>query len=216
MRLPNAISVVVVDDHTLLRVALCNMLRAEEGIDVVADVGDGWTCIATAARLLPDVIILDIEIPGDGVHATLRQLAEVSPNSRILILSMHRDVDLIRELSDSGIAGYLHKSASGESLVAAIRGAGVGPRDPVLVVSAGELHIFSQDCNYGLTGREIEVINHVADALSNRQIASQLGISESTVKRHMGRIFEKLGAVSRLDAVNRAVAAKVIKPRMGQ
>lgn len=203
------ISVVVIDDHTMLRVALCDMLRMEGDIEVVADVADGRAGVEKAGSAQPDVVVLDVEIPGEDVTVTVRRLREMSPRSRILIVSMHQDIGLIRELADAGISGYLHKSASRESLLSAIRGA----NSTVIVMSAQEFNSAAMQSGYALTDREVEVIGHVADALSNRQIASRLGISEGTVKRHLRNIFEKLDAVSRLDAANRAIAAKLIKPR---
>ncbi|MFC9897538.1 response regulator [Nocardia sp. NPDC127579] len=209
-----SISVVIVDDHTLLRVALRDMLQLESDIEVVADVPDGRTGVDLVRRWKPDVIVLDVEIPGETVRENIADLLEVSPDSRILIVSMYQDIGLIRELADSGISGYLHKSASRESLLANIRAIHGGERHSVAVMSAQALHLTAAT-EPALTDRELQILGHVADALSNRQIAGKLGISEGTVKRHLANIFQKLGAVSRLDAVNRAVAAKVIRASAG-
>ncbi|MEV0296213.1 response regulator transcription factor [Nocardia sp. NPDC050710] len=220
-----SISVLVVDDHTMLRSALCAMLRMEPDIDVVADAAGGSVGVGYAARFNPDVVILDVEIPGDEVAVTLGLLREVSPGSRVLIVSMYEDMALIKELVGLGIAGYLHKSASRDTLLSTIRKVGARTDEtPGVVIyvswqeerSARERFGEERPTEFGLTMRELEVLNGVAAALSNRQIAAALGITEGTVKRHLRNIFEKLGAVSRLDAVNRALSANLINARPTQ
>ncbi|WP_433192831.1 response regulator [Nocardia sp. CA-107356] len=219
------ISVLVVDDHTMLRGALCDMLRTEPDIDVIADAASGSSGVVYAAKMDPDVVILDVEIPGDDVTVTLRLLNEASPRSQVLIVSMYEDMTLIRELVGLGIAGYLHKSASRDALLSTIRSIGENPGENTEVViyvswqeerSAGERASGERGAEYGLTVRELEVLEGVAVAMSNRQLAVALGITEGTVKRHLRNIFEKLGAVSRLDAVNRAVSANLINARPGR
>ncbi|MFC9897566.1 response regulator [Nocardia sp. NPDC127579] len=208
------ISIVVIDDHTLLRAALCEMIALETDLAVVAEVGDGASGVGMAARLRPDVVVLDVEMPGESVRDNIGRLRAASPRSRILIVTMHQDMRLIQELAGLGIAGYLHKSASRESLLSTIRAVAAEAAGAVPVIS-GQRLLVAPDTRMRscLTAREIQVLDHAADAMSNRQIGVLLGISEGTVKRHMRSVFDKLGAVSRLDAVNRAVAAKVIRAR---
>ncbi|MFE3028229.1 response regulator [Nocardia tengchongensis] len=214
------ITVLVIDDHNMLRGALCEILDLESDIIVVGQAADGRTGAECAGRLHPKVVILDVEIPGSDVVQNLLALREVSPASRVLIVSMHQDMTLIRDLVEYGIAGYLHKSAKRETLLSAIRAADAGG-EVVVYMSwqedkapcEGERDPLS---DHMLTDRELEVVEQVASALSNRQIAVALGITEGTVKRHLRNIFRKLGAVSRLDMVNRATAAKLIAPHPQQ
>lgn len=208
------ISVLVIDDHNMLRGALCEILDRESDIAVVGQTADGRSGIEQAQRLHPNVVILDVEIPGEDVMTTLLRLREVSPDTRVLIVSVHQDMSLIRELVEYGIAGYLHKSARRETLLSAIRTAD-SDGEVIVYVSWQEDRRSAEDNtspDQALTARELEVVERVASAMSNRQIANALGITEGTVKRHLRNIFQKLGAVSRLDMVNRATAAKLIVP----
>ncbi|WP_433665952.1 response regulator [Nocardia sp. CA-136227] len=210
------ITVFVIDDHNMLRGALCEILDRESDITVVGQAADGRAGAECAARLHPRVVILDVEIPGSDVVQNLLTLRQVSPQSRVLIVSMHQDTVLIRDLVEYGIAGYLHKSAKRETLLSAIRAAAAGG-EVVVYVSWQEDKRPSEGGRETLPGqpltdRELEVVERVASALSNRQIAQALGITEGTVKRHLRNIFRKLGAVSRLDMVKRATAAKLIAP----
>ncbi|WP_433684869.1 response regulator [Nocardia sp. CA-119907] len=208
------ISVLVIDDHNMLRGALCEILDRESDLTVVGQAADGRSGIEQAQRLHPNVVILDVEIPGEDVMTTLLRLREVSPDTRVLIVSVHQDMGLIRELVECGIAGYLHKSARRETLLSAIRTA--DSDGEVIVYVSWQEDRRSAEGNtspdQALTARELEVVERVASAMSNRQIANALGITEGTVKRHLRNIFQKLGAVSRLDMVNRATAAKLIVP----
>ncbi|MFE2957698.1 LuxR C-terminal-related transcriptional regulator [Nocardia tengchongensis] len=189
------------------------MLDSE--INVVGDAECGAIGIELVAALRPQVVILDVEIPGETVTATLRQITQVAPASKVLIVTMHEDPSLVYRLLDYGAAGYLHKSASRDELLCAIRAVVrddgnmvVMTRRPQQSVAAAD--VVAADGTGALTIREVEVIRCVAAAMSNRQIASTLGIAEGTVKRHMRNIFDKLGAESRLDAVNRAQEARIL------
>ncbi|MFF2555345.1 response regulator [Nocardia sp. NPDC058058] len=210
------ISVLVIDDHNMLRGALCEILDQASDITVIGEAADGRAGVERAELLRPDVVILDVEIPGDDVVQTLRKIQQASPESRVLIVSMHQDMSLIRELVEHGIAGYLHKSARLETLLSAIRTAD-GDGEVIVYVSWQEdrrarADSRSESPDQALTARELEIVELVASAMSNRQIANALGITEGTVKRHLRNIFRKLGAVSRLDTVKRATAAKLIGP----
>ena len=199
---PDRVRIVIVDDHTLLREALGDVLRVEPDIEVVGQAGDAGEAVAVVRRTQPDIVLLDMEIPGGQPPEVTRRLAEASPHSRMIVLSMHDSPALVREMLDLGVHGYLHKSVSRQDLAAAIRGVHQGER-VVLSVSPAEHE--APDGEPGvLSTREREVITLVAEALSNRQIAARLHITEGTVKRHLRNIFDKLGAVSRIDAVNKA------------
>jgi DNA-binding NarL/FixJ family response regulator len=202
------ISVLLVDDHALVRDGVCEILRTQADITVIGEAEDGATAIAVAADRQPDVILLDVEIPGSEVTATVGALRRRSPRSRILILSMHESGPLVRALLSAGVCGYLLKSSRWQELMAAVRAVHLDPERIVLGVSRDSLGCLGPEPADGtLSAREREVIELVARALSNGQVAARLGLTEATVKRHLRNIFAKLGAVSRLDAVNKAKAA---------
>lgn len=198
------IRVLAVDDHRLLREALCELLDMYEGLTVVAQADDGPSGVRMAGLHRPDLVLLDVEMPGPGPLANLRGVRQAAPEARIIMLTMHDNRQLIDSLLSAGAMGYLHKEADREVLVAAIRSAMAGgttmflPRTPS--DSGPERGSVPADT---LTLRERELMELVAQGLSNRQIGTRLGITEGTVKRHLRNIFDKLGATSRLDAVNR-------------
>jgi two-component system nitrate/nitrite response regulator NarL len=209
------VRILVADDHTLLREALCDLLAAEPGFEVVAQAASGTETVRMAAAYRPDVVILDIEMPENDPPTTVRRLLERLPEVRIVVLSMDDSQYLVQELLSLGVHGFLHKSVSRETLVSTIRQREEGGRRTVTVsVSPESLRRTTATPGAGDSGglsqREVEVLTLAGQALSNRQIATQLGITEGTVKRHLRNIFEKLGAVSRIDAVNKAVERAVI------
>lgn len=202
------IRILVVDDHTVLRSALCDVLRIEPDLTVVDEAGDGEEAVEKAVANAPQVVILDIEMPGQEVFETVRQLRDRCPGTRVLILSMYQDPYIVRQLLRLGVDGYLHKSATRETLLSAIRTADTPGPHVIVSVSRDSLTASTSAPAPAptLSVRETEVIGCVAEAMSNRQIAGRLGITEGTVKRHLRNIFDKLGAVSRIDAVNKAVS----------
>ncbi len=208
----NSVRVVIVEDHVLMREALAELLKIQDSIEVTGAVGDGHSAVTTAAKLRPDVILLDVEIPGEGVATTIRRIKEVSPETKILILSMHDSPQLVRRLVDLGVRGYLLKNATRHQLVAAIHAANSDDGGIVLFVSQKSLSSGPDGEPQMLSSRERAVLELVAAAMSNAQVAARLGVTEATVKRHLHNVFAKLGAVSRIDAVNKAVATAQIKP----
>jgi DNA-binding NarL/FixJ family response regulator len=200
----NQITILLVDDHTLLREALREILDRQEDLRVVGEADDGRTTLTLAAAEQPDVILLDVEIPDSDVATTVKQISERSPGSRVIILSMYEGPQLVQALLAVGIRGYLLKSSHWQELVTAIRAVHTSDRI-ILGVSRESLgHVPPHLSPRMLTPRELEVLDLVANALSNSQIATRLHLTEATVKRHLRNIFIKLEAVSRLDAVNKA------------
>jgi DNA-binding NarL/FixJ family response regulator len=198
------VRVVLVDDHALFRDGVKQILQYEDDeFTIVGEVGDGRQAVSMIAATRPDVVLLDVEMPGAHVTDTVRGIRAVSPASRILILSMHEDADLINQLVGLGVSGYLLKTVSRSDLLAAVRSTVLNPQQVILSVSRHVLMTRDRTPADGLSVREREVLGLAADAMSNAQIAARLTISEATVKRHLYNVFGKLGAVSRVDAVNK-------------
>jgi DNA-binding NarL/FixJ family response regulator len=202
--------VLLVDDHTLFRDGVAELLSVEEDLDVVGRVGDSVAAVQTARETKPDAILLDVEMPYHPVSVTLRALRQAAPQARILILTMHDEPRLLQEVLAAGAHGALMKTATREELVGAIRAVGYHGKT-VLSVSTRSAIELTLPSHSPLSARELEVLELAARALSNAQIAAQLFIAEGTVKRHLTNIYAKLDAVSRLDAVNRARAAGLIQ-----
>lgn len=201
----DGITILLVDDHALVRDGLREILQTQQDMLVVGEAGDHASAVTLATEKQPDIVLLDVEIPGGDVTTAVGQIRARSPGSRVIILSMHEGPQLVQTLLTAGIRGYLLKSIHWQELVVAIRAVYTDSGRVVLGVSRESLAYVSQGPSPGtLSARELEVLDLVAQALSNSQIASRLNLTEATVKRHLRNIFVKLGAVSRLDAVNKA------------
>jgi len=212
------IRVVLVDDHALVREGVREILETQSDITVVGEAGDSGSAVSVVSRLHPDVLLLDVEIPGDEVTNTVEKLRTVSPETHILILSMYDGPHLLKGLLGLGIRGYLLKSVSPHELVSAVRSA---VQDDRIILSVSRESLTASAPHGAPTGglalspRERDVLVLAAQALSNAQIGSRLHLTEATVKRHLSNVFAKLGAVSRIDAVNKAVAKGIISPPRG-
>ena len=207
---PKPITIGIVDDHALVREGVREILEAQDDMVVVGEAGDSAGAVALAAERRPDVILLDVEVPGEHVTTTVRRIRALSPRSEVIILSMYDGPRLLRGLLAAGVRGYLLKSVHRQELVTAIRGARSDSGRVMLAVSRESLAQAQLPASDPLSAREREVLELTAQALSNAQIAARLELTEATVKRHLRNIFVKLGAVSRIDAVNKAAAASLI------
>jgi DNA-binding NarL/FixJ family response regulator len=204
------IRVALVDDHVLVREGFKEILQTQGDLEVVGQAGDSDGAVALVEEKKPDVVLLDVEIPGDEVTDTVRRMQVLSPRTKVIILSMYDGPQLLQSLLALGIKGYLLKSVSRHELVAAIRSVWADDGRIVLSVSPTSLTSAGVGGDSVLSPRERGVLQLVAEAKSNAQIASRLSLTEATVKRHLRNIFVKLGAVSRIDAVNKALAATLI------
>ncbi|MFJ2651555.1 response regulator [Streptomyces sp. NPDC087420] len=202
----------LIDDHTLLREVVREALDMEPDMAVVGDAASGASGIRRCKIEQPDVVLLDVDISGGSATETVHAIRSISPNARILIVSMRDDPVLVRQLLDCGVRGYLNKSVSRTDLVSSIRAVCADDIRIVLHVSVDALTYIASasNCPETLTKREVEILTLVSKAMSNRQISRRLAIAEGTVKRHLGTIFTKLGARSRLDAVNKATSIGLI------
>jgi two-component system, NarL family, response regulator DegU len=207
-----AVQVMLVDDHIVLREGLRRSLEAN-GLSVVAEVGDGNEVLAAARHSQPDVVLMDLSLPGqDGIAAT-RQLKEYLPDVPVIILTMFADEDTVRAAFAAGADGYLVKDCSTAEMVATVTTAALG---------AGELRGGLANVLLGggprrdgpntvLTRREIEVLQMLANGASSGDVAKRLFISSKTVKNHLAHIYSKLGATSRTQAVATAVRSGIVR-----
>jgi DNA-binding NarL/FixJ family response regulator len=210
------VTIVLVDDHMLVREALGQLLSVEPDFRVVGQTGDSEHALELISRLRPQCVLLDVEMPGGDVVETVARIRHLTPNVNVLILSMYDDPRLVRTLLALGVRGYLLKSVGHRELVNAIRAVIENPGRVVLSVSPHGLGITDQTPPVLLSQQEQRILTLTAQALSNAQIGRQLNLKEATVKRHLHNAFTKLGAVSRIDAVNKAVAKGLISSAPGQ
>lgn len=209
------IRVLLVDDHQLFRESLAALLGVDPGIAVVAQAGTGDEALPLAREHSPDVVLLDVEMPGQPVLTTLDQLRSALPGTRVVVLTMHEDGGLARTLLMRGASAYLSKTVGHRELISAIRAGTTEDSDVVtLTLSRRSLTPQATDPGGVLSPREVEVLTLVARARTNQQIAAELQISEGTVKRHLSNVNLKLGATSRMDAVRRASRQRLIDVRM--
>ena len=202
--------VLLVDDHSLFRHGLRELLSMEPDLTVVAEAGTGAEAAALAAEHQPDVMLLDIGIPGDHAATTIARTLDVAPATRIIILSMFDEPSIVKEMLGAGARAYLLKSVTRDDLVAAVRSVRADTNRIMLSISRESFEQVSDTGTKILSHREVEVIRLVAQAYSNSQIARRLEITEGTVKRHLRNVFAKLGAVSRIDAMNKAIAMNLV------
>ena len=199
-------SVLLVDDHPVVREGLRGMIDAEQDLTVVGEAGSGAEAIALAESLRPDVILMDLRMPDvDGVTATERILAAL-PRTRIVVVTTYEsDTDILRAV-EAGAAGYLRKDASRAELADAVRDAARGKTVLAPTVADRLVHFVRQPTSVTLSTREVEVLSHVAKGKTNADIGQALHISEATVKTHLLRAFNKLGVSDRTAAVTTAMS----------
>lgn len=208
---PDPITVVIADDHAVVRTGLRLLLEREVGIQVVGEAADGRQALEVVQRLQPDVLLLDISMPHCGGLAVLARLKEHTPRTRALVLTMHSDEEYARQVLASGGAGYILKQAADEVVVAAIRRVHEGQVyvDPALMgpllsdIIPREVHADPWD---ELSEREQEVITLVAWGHTSQEIAEKLHLSANTVDTYRARAMHKLGLSSRVQLVRYAVA----------
>ena len=210
------IKILIVDDHPIVRQGLAAVLEHEEDLTVVGEAGDGVEGVAKARALLPDIILMDLQMPEmDGVDAITR-IVEDGLKTSIIILTTYDTDDYIFRGIEAGARGYLLKDSSPDEVIKAIRTVRRGdsliePRVTTrLLDRLGQLSR-SPVSETTLSKREIEVLQLMATGAANKTIASELNIGQSTVKTHIVRIFSKLGVNGRTEAVAEAVKKKIIQ-----
>ncbi|MGW7682216.1 response regulator [Kribbella sp. NPDC054772] len=195
------IRVLVVDDHDIVRTGLCQLLAATTDLVPVGSAANGAEGVTLAARLLPDVVLMDLSMPVlDGIAATERIVA-ANPRAHVLVLTSFSDRNRIVAALDAGAEGYLLKNSPTEAILTGIRqvAAGGSPLDPLVAREfLTSRRLSPRDITF--TSRELEVLEMLSGGLPNRAIAQRLGISERTVKAHLTSIFHRLGVADRTQA----------------
>ncbi|RFA17933.1 response regulator [Subtercola boreus] len=229
---PGDIRILLVDDQALLRMGFRMVLEAEPGFEVVGEASDGATGVRQAVALRPDVILMDVRMPGmNGIEATQQIIREV-PESRVLILTTFDLDEYAFDALRAGASGFLLKDARPSELVAAIRSVAAGDAAVSPRVTRQLLQMFGSELPErgaeakasgapdpaderlaALTEREREVLIAIAEGLTNSEIAVRLVVSESTIKTHVGRVLMKLQARDRVQAVILAYEAGLVAPR---
>jgi two-component system response regulator NreC len=211
------IRVLIADDHTIVRSGVRLLLEAEPDIEVVGEALDGLEAISLAETLHPDVILMDIAMPGmDGLEATAH-IKKSFPDIYVLVLTMHRTDDYFFEMIEAGASGYILKGAQTDELISAVR-----------VVNRGEVFLYpavasklvenylsrtdgAEDPEITLSPREMEILRMLADGYSNKEIADKLVVSPSTVHSHRSNLMNKLGLNTRHELVNYARKTGLLK-----
>ena len=204
------ISVLLADDHTLVRRGFRRLLEDDPAITVVGEAGDGDEAIRLARGLKPQVIVMDCAMPGtSGLVATEKILKE-NPAVAVLMLSMHSEATLVRQALDAGARGYILKDALDLDLAAAVKKAVEGQLviDPKLVKPSA----LKGEREHGLSARELEVLRHICDGLSNRAIAGKLGLSVNTVAVHRANIMKTLDVHKTAELVMYAIQNGLVNP----
>ena len=194
------ISVLIVDDHPLVRAGLAGLISSASDLALVGEAGSGEVAVALAAELEPDVVLMDLSMPGmDGVEAT-RLVAQAQPGVAVVVLTSFRDHARVVDAVRAGAVGYLLKDCEPAELLAGIRAAAAGdaPLDPR--IARALLPSPAASARDSLSAREEEVLRLITRGFSNRQIGTELGIAERTVKVHVGNLFKRIDVADRTSA----------------
>ena len=210
------VEVLLVDDHEVVRTGLQMLLESEPEVTIVGNAASGEEAMRAAAELKPDVIVMDIGLPDiSGIEATTK-IKQQWPEIAVVALTIHEDEEYFFQMLDAGASGYIPKRAAPEELLTAIGAASRGevylhPSLAKLLVKDYLEEETREDRLDGLTARELEVLELVAEGLTNREIGQQLSISHKTVARHRENIMEKLNLHSRVELVKYAIRKGIIK-----
>ena len=211
-----AVRVLVVDDQTLFRTGLANLLAGDERVEVVGQAADGAEAVDQARKLKPDVVLMDVKMPNvDGIEAT-RRIVQTMPAIRVLILTtLETDSQVIQALK-AGASGYVLKDSAVAAIISSIIAVMSGERVMASAVANRVLDMLTgtatpKEFYDGMTNREIEILKLLATGVPNKQIAYRLKISEKTVRNHVSNMYEKLGIYDRSQAVLYAVKKGLVE-----
>jgi DNA-binding NarL/FixJ family response regulator len=211
-----AARVLVVDDQTLFRTGLTSLLGEDERVEVVGQAVDGADAVKQAAKVKPDVVLMDIKMPNvDGIEAT-RQIVELVPGIKVLILTTFETDSQVIQALKAGASGYVLKDSSAAAIVSSIVAVMSGEKVMASAVANRVLDMLTgtatpKEFYDGLTNREIEILKLLANGMANKQIAYRLKISEKTVRNHVSNMYEKLGIYDRSQAVLYAVKKGLVE-----
>ena len=201
-------TVLVVDDHALLRTGVANIINQESDLHVVAEASNGLEAVEAFVRYRPDVTLLDLRMPVmEGVEA-VRQIRERDPLAKVIVLTTYDTDDDISRALKAGAKAYVLKDISADGLIACIHDVLAGK---TYLAPTAAAKLAEGVARVQLTPRELATLRLVADGQSNKEIASALGISERTVKTHLGHLFEKLGVTSRTEAAKVAARRGLVR-----
>ena len=200
--------VLVVDDHALLRTGVANIINQEPDLRVVAEAGNGQEAVDAFERHRPDVTLLDLRMPVmEGVEA-VRQIRERDPRARVIVLTTYDTDEEISRALKAGAKAYVLKDISADDLIGCIREVLAGK---TYLAPAAAAKLAEGVTRVQLTPRELATLQLMADGKANKEIASELGISERTVKTHLGHLFENLGVTSRTEAIGVATRRGLVR-----
>lgn len=207
------VRVMIIDDHAVVRSGLSAFLMTYDDLEFVGEAGGGAEAVEKCVGLRPDVILMDLVMPGvDGPQAT-KLIRDACPGAQVIALTSYKEEELVQAALKAGAISYLLKNVSAEELAQAIRAAHAGR--PTLAPEAAQVLIKAATQpakpDEGLTNRELEILRLMVDGLSNPDIAKRLFVSRSTVKFHVSNILMKLGASSRTEAVSMAIHGKLVE-----
>jgi DNA-binding NarL/FixJ family response regulator len=211
----SAITALIVEDHTVLREGLRRCLESA-GLNVVADVGDGEAALVSAGQTQPNVVLMDISLPGwDGIEVT-RQFSRRFPESAVVVLTMFADEATVRAAFGAGAVAYLVKDCTTSELLSTIDEAVQTRTDLRSEVARSYLRATAQVASravplHSLTHREVEVLQMLANGVPSRDVAQKLFISDKTVKNHLAHIYSKFGVKNRTQAVFKAVNLGIVR-----
>ncbi len=198
----------LVDDHALLRTGVANIINQEADLRVVAEAGTGVEAVAAYERYQPDVTLLDLRMPEmEGVEA-VRRIRERDPRARVIVLTTYDTDDEIARALKAGAKAYVLKDISADDLIACIRDVLAGK---TYLAPAAAAKLAEGVTHVQLTPRELATLRLMADGKANKEIASELGISDRTVKTHLGHLFDKLGVASRTEAIKVATRRGLVR-----
>ena len=201
-------SVLVVDDHALLRTGVANIINQESDLHVVAEASNGLEAVEAFVRHRPDVTLLDLRMPVmEGVEA-VRQICERDPHAKVIVLTTYDTDDDISRALKAGAKAYVLKDISADGLIECIHDVLAGK---TYLAPAAAAKLAEGVTRVQLTPRELGTLRLMADGKSNKEIASELGISERTVKTHLGHLFTKLAVTSRTEAVKIAMRRGLVR-----